>query len=342
MSWIVLAALAAISDAEPEQPAPEPAQAAQAEAGAPEVAEEPQVALREPTPEEQRAKERAQQLVSGAPLYNPNVAVHIVQHKPFADRGLRELVLYPAVPQANGKFTQHFGSAASLVYHLHENFGLQITPQYNWYSSDSSFNQELVDKVRQEGLAASTLLLNWGVQGGVEVTPLYGKFAFFDSTLAQFQVVLSGGAGMGSTRHLLRPAAQDKPASFGDTGNKFMGSVGGGFRVQMGDRFALRLEVRDLVYTARVDHVNGCSANELRQMRDVFDTLTREQLDAPDAISSQVMVAPGCQVQKFEGVDPQRNESRAYDIRQALSLVEEPSSDVLNNVSVYAGFSVLF
>ena len=88
--------------------------------------------------------------------------------------------------------------------------------------------------------------------------------------------------------------------------------------------------------------MNGCSANDLRQMRDVFDTLTREQLDAPGAISSQVSVGSGCQVQKFEGVDPDRNESRAYDIRQALSLVEEPSSDVLNNVSVYAGFSVLF
>jgi len=338
MSWIILAALAAVSDAEPEQPAPE-APAAEA---APAEEKEPEVALREPTAEEQKAKAHAQELVSGAPLYNPNVAVHIVQRKPFADRGLREVVLYPAVPQANGKFTQHVGSAASLVYHLHENFGLQITPQYNWYSSDSAFNQELVDKVRQEGLAASTLLLNWGVQGGVEVTPLYGKFAFFDSTLAQFQVVLSGGAGLGSTRHLLRPAAQDKPASFGDTGNKFLGSVGGGFRVQLGDRFALRLEVRDLVYTARVDHVNGCSAGELGQMRDVFDRLTREQLDAPDAISSQVAVSPGCQVQKFEGIDPQRNESRAYDIRQALSLVEEPSSDVLNNVSVYAGFSVLF
>src|SRR5690242_5694746 len=113
MSWIVLAALAAVSDADP---APEPAAppAAQAPAEAPAEAqpspEEPQpVALREPTPEEQKAKEHAQELVSGAPLYNPNVAVHIVQRKPFADRGLRELVLYPAVPQANGKFTQHFG-----------------------------------------------------------------------------------------------------------------------------------------------------------------------------------------------------------------------------------------
>jgi hypothetical protein len=199
MSWIVLLALAALTDVE-AAPAAAP-EARPAEAEAPAAPEPPApAALQEPTPAEQAARERAQELVSGAPLYNPNVAVHIVQRKPFADRGLRELVLFPAVPQANGKFTQHFGTAASFVYHLHENFGLQITPQYNWHSSDSSFNQELVDKVRQEGLAASTLLLNWAVQGGVEVTPLYGKFAFFDSTLAQFQVVLVGGAGTCSGR----------------------------------------------------------------------------------------------------------------------------------------------
>ena len=47
-------------------------------------------------------------------------------------------------------------------------------------------------------------------------------------------------------------------------------------------------------------------------------------------------------MERFEGLDPDRQESRAYDIRQALSLVEEPSSDVLNNISFYAGFSVLF
>jgi len=338
MSWLLLLALAALDEPAARPPAaagPAPVEAAPEGAGAPPAAPVP-------AGEEQAARERAQRLVSGAPLYNPNVAVHVVQRKPFADRGKRELVLYPAVPQANGKFTQHLGTAASLVYHLHENFGLQLTPQYNWYSGDSAFNQELVDKVRQEGLAASTLLLEWAVQGGVEVTPLYGKFAFLDSVLAQFQVVVSGGAGVGSTRHLLRPAAGDKPASFGDTGSKFLGSVGGGVRVQLGDRFALRLEVRDLVYTARVDRVNGCSADELRRMRDAFDLLTREELDAPDAISSRVPVSAGCRVGSFEGMDPRRNESRAYDIRQALSLVEEPSSDVLNNVSLYLGLAVLF
>src|SRR5262245_49966084 len=120
MNWILLAALAAVGDGEGDEaatPPPAPAEA-QAEAEAvPAEAEPVEVALREPTLEERAAQERAQRLVSGAPLYNPNVSVHIVQRKPFADGGKRELVIYPAVPQANGKFTQHYGSAASFVYH---------------------------------------------------------------------------------------------------------------------------------------------------------------------------------------------------------------------------------
>ena len=107
-----------------------------------------------------------QKLVSGAPLYNPNVAVHIVQKKRFADEGRHEFALFPAAVQVNGKFTQHAGTALSYVYHLQENFGLQVTGQYNWYSNESRFNLELIDKVREQAQAASSLLLTVGRAGG--------------------------------------------------------------------------------------------------------------------------------------------------------------------------------
>src|SRR4029079_4850532 len=112
---------------------------------------------------------------------------------------------FPGVVQVNSKFTRHAGTALHYVYHLQENFGLQLAGQYNWYSNESNFNLELIDKVREQAQAASSLLLNWGVQGGVEVTPLYGKFAFYENHLAQFSLILSGGAGFGGTRHLIRP-----------------------------------------------------------------------------------------------------------------------------------------
>ncbi|MGQ0507511.1 MAG: outer membrane beta-barrel domain-containing protein, partial [Myxococcaceae bacterium] len=164
------------------------------------------------------ADTREQQLVSGAPLYNPNVAVHIVEKKRFSDSGKHELVLYPAWVQVNGKFTQHAGTAISYVYHLQENFGLQLTPLFNWVATESPFNRELVDKVRVEAQAATSLLLKWGVLAGVEATPLYGKFAFYENTMAHFSLVLNAGAGLGATLHQLTPETTDttngSPATF--------------------------------------------------------------------------------------------------------------------------------
>lgn len=283
------------------------------------------------------------ELVSGAPLRDPNVAVHIVQRKRFAERGRHELVLYPVAPQLNGLFTQHVGSALSYVYHVHENFGFQVAGQYNWFNDDSSFNRELLLKLREEAPPATSLLLQWGAQAGVEVTPVYGKFAFYQGTLAQFTLVLSGGAGVGSTRHQLRPnvskcdasGCRTLPPTFGDTGMKLLGSLGGGLRMQIGDRFAFRLEVRDLVYTARVDRVNGCDAGDLGAMNDLVQT--------PDkTLAGRVHVGAGCQVEKFDGTDSRTGEPRWLDVPLSKSLVDQPTSDVLNNLSLYTGFSILF
>jgi outer membrane beta-barrel protein len=263
---------------------------------------------------------------------DPNVAVHVVQRKQFADSGKQELALYPVATQVNGRFTEHLGTAISYTYHLNENFGLQLVPQYNWHASDSSFSRELIDKVSQEPLAATSLLLQWAIQGGVEVAPLYGKFALGDS-LVQFSLILTGGAGVASTRHQLQPGNAGGPATFGDTGLRPLGSVGGGFRVQLGDRFAIRLELRDLVYSARVTHVNGCSASDLSAMA--------EKLDQGQSVSSAA-VGSGCDLHRFDGVDARSNYNRSNDIPLALNLVSNPSSDVLNNLGFYAGLSFAF
>lgn len=287
--------------------------------------------------EARQANPDAQKLVSGAPLFNPNVAVHIVEEKEYSDRRKTEIVLFPAAMQINGKFTQHFGTMGSIVYHLQENFGLQITGGYNWYNVESSFNGELVDKFRVEAQAATSLLWTWGVMGGVEVSPIYGKFAFFEGTLGHFSIVINGGVGAGGTRHQLKPETETdgtpSQATYGDTGVRFMGSIGAGFRLQLGERFAFRLEMRDVVYTARMERVNGCNVDDLRAM----DTKIR-QGGQPD----QAQVGAGCQVETFIGTIENTNIKRSNDVPLALNLVRIPSSDVLNNLGLYLGISFLF
>lgn len=275
-----------------------------------------------------------QKLVSGAPLYNPNVAVHIVEQKDFSDRMRLELILYGSV-QINGKFTQHIGPALSVLWHLQENFGFWVGGFYNPLAVESGFNAELIDRTRSEAQAATSLLSIWGAMGGVEVTPLYGKFALFDGILAHFSLVLNGGAGAGGTRHQLKPENATGPATFGDTGVKFLGEVGGGFRLQLGKYVTLRLEVKDIIYTARVEAVEGCDANDLRAM----DAVIRAGRPVTDA-----SVAPACEPardNRFDGINPDTNQRNSTDVPLAYNLVRTPSSDVLNNVGFYLGIGVV-
>jgi outer membrane beta-barrel protein len=272
-----------------------------------------------------------QKLVSGAPIYNPSVAVHIVEQKAFSDRMRLELVLYGAV-QVNGKFTQHAGPALSILWHVQENFGFWVGGFYNPLAVESNFNSELIEKTRSEAQAATSLLSVWGAMGGVEVTPLYGKFALFDGVLAHFSLVLNGGAGAGGTKHQLKPVNATGPATFGDTGTKFLGEVGGGFRLQLGKYVALRLEIKDIIYTARVEAVEGCDSEDLRAM----DTVIRGGRPVTDA-----SVAPACNIDRFDGINPDTNQRNSTDVPLAYNLVRTPSSDVLNNVGLYLGIAVV-
>ncbi len=324
------------SDEDEDDEAPAPAEAPKSDAPSAAPAAETAAPAGDATQPTQAGSAESQKLVSGAPLYNPNVAVHIVERKAFSDKGKSELVLYPIWAQVNGKFTQHYGTAGSYVYHLHENFGLQLTGLYDWYSSESAWNAELTEKVRQTARAATSLLLVWGVQGGVEVTPFYGKFAWYENSLGHFSLVLNGGAGVGSTRILLKPTNAAGPATFGDTGMKFMGSLGIGARLQLGDRWAFRLELRDMVYTARVDSVNGCTLDDLT-------ALQQANQRTPGASLSGVPVSGACRSQNFDGVQPgTEGRNLRDDLPLAIQLVRDASSDVLNNVGLYAGIAFLF
>ncbi|MBI5547855.1 MAG: outer membrane beta-barrel domain-containing protein [Deltaproteobacteria bacterium] len=275
-----------------------------------------------------RAEQQAQ-LVEGAPLGNANVYVHIVQKKPYINEGRHEVVLYPAVLQLNGKFTQHYGVGLMYAYHLFENLAIQLTPVFNYWNQESDFNQELIEKGHQQAQAATALLLQYGGVAGVEVTPMYGKFAFFEGTLGHFTFVVNAGAGVGNTRIQLRPQQTSncgpgtdqgdcREASFADTGLKLVGSVGAGFRIFLGERAAIRLEVRDFLYTARVDKINGCT------YQDLYNLGNRGQ---PENAS--------CPADTGGFASPD-------DRQLAMSLLKETSSDVINNMSFYAGFSFLF
>jgi outer membrane beta-barrel protein len=254
-------------------------------------------------------------LIGGAPLGDPDVNVHIVEKKVLSDYRRSEVVLFPVVGQINGKFTNHLGAAAEYLYHFQENVAFQVTPSFFYLNGESSFNEDLVNIARLQAQAATALTMVWGAEAGVEATPIYGKFAFYETRMAHFALVLNAGVGITQTRVQLRPSSDQGPATYGDTGFKFLGNVGGGFRVKFGEHWVVRLEVRDLIYTASVNSINGCNEDDLTALA-----------GGADAQSS------GCNAQKFADGD----------IPLAKALIKTPSSDVLNQVEFYGGVAYVF
>ncbi|MDP2276406.1 MAG: hypothetical protein Q8N23_26015 [Archangium sp.] len=245
----------------------------------------------------------------------PAAQVHVIEQRD-AKSGRVEVALFPAAVQLNGQFTQHVGTFGSVTWHLRERFALQVLGGGNWHNVESNFNAMLVENYRVEAQSSASLLWTWGVFGGVEVEPFAAKFTLFNGPLAHFGVVLSGGLGAGGTRHQLKPQTTT-PASYGDTGARFMGTLAAGFRLSLGKHFTARAEVRDVVYSARIEQVNGC---------------TRADADAPNLIDPGT--APSGQCREFE---------RDIDRTLAFSLLKlDPNSSVLNNVGLYLGAGFIF
>lgn len=246
-----------------------------------------------------------------------HVLLHTVQKKEYADGGRHEFVLYPAAIQINQKFTTHMGVSAQYAYHLHENFAFQIQGAYFYINEQTGFTEELIVNGKQAPQAATALTLQWDATGGFEMTPIYGKFSLFEGTMGHFGLVLSAGAGLAGTRiQIQNESSAGGERTFGDTGQKFVGQVGAGFRIFLTEYVLLRLEVKDLVYTAKVDTINGCDVNDLEQLKNGLPALSGSCANGDFADSSDYAIAK--------------------------TLVEDPSSDVLNNVGFYAGVAVAF
>ena len=247
--------------------------------------------------------------------------VHVIEQRPFTEAGRWELGLFAPV-QVNPKFTVHAGVSAELSYHLRENLAAQVGLTWFPLAVQSALTEELVVKVRQQPLAANALLLQGGVLAGLELMPVYGKINLFDGKILRLGFYLNAGLGAGKTRLQLRPSDSPKGRSFGDTGLRPMAGLGAGFRVFINERFTVRLEVRDLVYSAYVSKVNGCDAADTKAL----------------GSDAKAQVKGGCSASGF-GDSPGDIKGNAS---IAADELKESSADVVNNLAAYAGLSYLF
>lgn len=241
-----------------------------------------------------------------------------------ADQRL-ELVAYPAVVQANGKFVAQVGSTAQLSLQIQQGFAVIVTGGVNWFVSESVITREFATNSRLGVQPAASSLWAWGVLAGFEVVPVEGHFGTVAGVVGTVSFFLKGGAGVGSTRvRLAAPGTAGEGFAlgpvYGDTGTRLTALVGAGVRLEFG-RLALRLEVRELAYAMQVDTVNGCTGSELEAIA------AAQRGPRP---RSEVAVSRGCRPEAF--VTPSS-------APVAAALAKERSSDMVNNLGLYLGLA---
>lgn len=246
--------------------------------------------------------------------------VEVVEAKTPRAPSQFEVTLQPVRVQVNGKFTQHLGTFGTLSWSPRKHFALQLLGGGNWYNEESAFNGELVEKFRVEAQAATSMLWTWGLFGAVELEPFLGELTLLHGPRAHLGFVVSVGAGAGGTRHQLKPVS-DTPATYGETGVRFMATAAAGLRFRVGEHFVARFEVRDVGYSAAFSSLNGCTGTDLitldRSLR------IRDPGTPP--------VGPDC-----------RTFDNPNDVQVGLSLSRNQSTDIIHNLGLALGAGFTF
>jgi outer membrane beta-barrel protein len=249
--------------------------------------------------------------------------VHVVEQRPFAEAKRLELTLF-GLGQVNPHFTVHAGVGAEVSYHLRENLAALASVSYNAIAHQSALTEELAAKVGEQPLAANALLLEADALGGLELMPVYGKISLFDRKVLRLGLYVNAGLGIAKTRLQLRASDALGGRSFGDVGFRPEAALGLGVRVFAGDRFTVRLELRDRIYSAYVSKVNGCTAQDARAIR--------------GSGSAATGLSTGCSASSFGGSE----EDIKSGAGSAAVQLADPSSSVINNIAFQGGVSWLF
>jgi outer membrane beta-barrel protein len=215
--------------------------------------------------------------------------IYAVQRKAFLVDGKFELT--PLLSSSfSDRFVQTFAPAASIVYHLSENFGLELYGAY-MFPDESSLTDEILNKLKLRSDTAKLTQMLWATGVGVQWSPIYGKLQIFNKFLGNFNFYLGAGVGVGQTRvqcdnqNLLdpnrgfpqdstgkvvcNPDEIDTPANtepgvtpvyYEPNTFRVMGALSGGVRFHFSTWMALKFEVKDYLFVARVYRPGGKEA----------------------------------------------------------------------------------
>lgn len=165
----------------------------------------------------------------------------------------------------NDAFFTKYMAGAKLDYHLNEYFSVGVTGAYGTTSTTGSTSVCVTNQGCRAATAAELYQvpgeIKWLLGAQVAWSPVYGKLNFFALGAVHFDLSLLAGADLVAYRDVLTQAQATAGANPG-TVTTPGGHFGLGARVFFARFMALRLEVKDLIYSVK----NLPSANLQHQL----------------------------------------------------------------------------
>jgi outer membrane beta-barrel protein len=206
---------------------------------------------------------------------SPNERVHVLQKRDYSVKNKIEISLFGGL-SVDDIFTQHYTATIAVDYHIDEAFALEAMwmtskvpfatcgevtgssdpVEYNdcagirWHEYTDAYDNIHHDAKLSPSNADLAMLSNY-LGLNVQFSPIYGKFSFFKMGLVHADFYVTAGGGAATTEY------QRPNKHWVDTGTYFVGNFGLGFRIFLARWFALRLDVRDFTFAARVMSESG-------------------------------------------------------------------------------------
>jgi outer membrane beta-barrel protein len=178
--------------------------------------------------------------------------------------GRLEINLTPSMSVFD-KYTRHVGTSLGLAYFINDYIGIEVEGGYAFMSDDRKLLDEILttstelydsDPAKQiEKLPLTDLKrMTWWAMGGLIFNPLYGKLNFSAEMAVSVHLYFIGGAGI-ADYYYSELNHNKKCPEFADFckenvhyGMKPSFYFGGGVRFHIGQRWSLRLEIRDVFF----------------------------------------------------------------------------------------------
>jgi outer membrane beta-barrel protein len=177
-----------------------------------------------------------------------NLEIYAVQQQYVIKAQRFEIMPYFQVT-LNDQFVGHNSPGLALNYYITQVLAVGLNG--NWYdglNADSDFNFQ---NRRAARIAVPLNIYRFSGDLNFTYVPMYGKFAGFGDFIFHYDAYIDGGVGVIQTKPL--PIIDPDNRSFPDWNTLVNFDVGIGFRIFFNRWVAAILEVRDLIYSEKIE-----------------------------------------------------------------------------------------